>query len=362
MSSPNRIPIAERIVQQLRKRIITGFYSPHSYLPPERTLAREFGTSRTTVSTALAALGEEGLVMQTRGRGTRVLPPTERISSRPIAVIHHCGPRNQVWPESMRIMEGVQETFLRLEYPYRMLPILEDSLDIADLAKRYGAILIVEASAPPKDILALEEQRIPLVVANLETDLDVSATCVDHPAIIREAVNTLVRFGHRRIAFAGREPECAFYAKAGEGYEAGLAAAGIPFDPSLIIACDNTNALSAYLGTEAILNLADPPTGIVAGRDVLARGVCRAVDAAGKVVGRDVSVIGFDDVSWPNEEPFLSTFREPCHELGAVAAEMLIDRIVNGRRPAEKRVLPAPFVLRRSAGPCHSPGGVETTG
>ena len=55
--------------------------------------------------------------------------------------------------------------------------------------------------------------------------------------------------------------------------------------------------------------------------------------------------------AWPQEAPFLTTFREPCAEMGAAAAEMLVERIVNGWRKPEKREIEARFIVRRSAGP-----------
>jgi DNA-binding LacI/PurR family transcriptional regulator len=92
------------------------------------------------------------------------------------------------------------------------------------------------------------------------------------------------------------------------------------------------------------------PTAIVAGRDLHAEGICRLAGELGLVIGRDLSVVGFDDVSWTQEVPFLTTFREPCYELGAVAADMLIDRMTGGWRAPEQREIPAPLILRRSAG------------
>jgi len=89
----------------------------------------------------------------------------------------------------------------------------------------------------------------------------------------------------------------------------------------------------------------------VAARDLIAQGVCHAAKEAGLAVGYDLSVIGFDDCSWDDGREFLTTFREPCFEMGVTAVDMLIERLVSGWRPPERRVLEAPLVLRRSAGP-----------
>ena len=363
MDSFRRLPIAERIVKQLRKRIARGFYPPHSYLPAERLLGREYGTSRTTISTALSILAREGMVVQSRGRGTRVLPPSERPASQPIGLIYYTGVRKDIWPESARILRGCQETLLRLHYPFQPCLSIEPSIETAaqKIGAEFAGVLMIEAFEHEELALALEARGIPLVVANLETDLHVSATCVDHESITRQAAETLIKLGHRRIAFLARPPERSFHGQARAGYKAALAEAGLPLDPKLIGACNGPSGLAAYFVATEMLKLDDPPTGFVAARDVFAEGICRAAEETGMTVGEDISVIGFDDISWPAEEPFLTTFREPCRAMGAVAAQMLIDRIVHAHRPVEKRIIPAEFVLRRSAGPVrrHAPKPME---
>lgn len=362
MVNDKRIPVAERVLKRIRKRIVSGFYLPDTYLPAERLLAREYGTSRTTISAALNTLAEAGFVEQTRGRGSRILSPSKRLASCPIAIIHYSGPRKDIWPESVRILHGAQEVFGRLDYSHK--PFLDPDTDlekmVETLAGEYSGVLMIETFEREELALALAARGVPLVVANLEVEINVSATCVDHGAVMREAVRTLTGLGHRRIAFLSRPPTRSFHGQARAGYMAGLADAKLEVDRELIGVCEGPSALSAYFTAAHLLQLADAPTAFVAARDVFAEGICRAVEEAGMTVGREVSVIGFDDISWPTDEPFLTTFREPCRELGAVAAEMLIDRIANGPRPPEKRVLPAEFLLRRSAGPCRMAQTIST--
>jgi len=353
MARPGRTPISERVLHELRHRIATGFYPANSYLPAERLLAREFNTSRTSVSTALAALAAERLVEQCRGRGTRILPPSERLRDRPVAIIHDAGSRKEAWPETFYIIQGAEETLSRLSYPSCRVPVRSgDPLPQATrLAERHVGVLMVEAAGRENLAIELERRRVPFVVANLEADLPVTATCVDHYRVFHEATVILIRMGHRRIAFVGRPPERAFYARAHAAYAEALREAGIEADPELVGVCEAPSALTAYFAARRLLNLNDPPSAFVAGRDVFAEGIFRAAAETGRTVGRDVSVIGFDDVSWPSERPILTTFREPCREMGGVAAEMLVERIVTGWKAPERRVLEAPFVLRRSVGP-----------
>ncbi len=60
----------ERIVSQIEERIVAGELKTGDQLPPENTLAKQFGVSRTAVREAIKALREKRLVEVRPGRGT----------------------------------------------------------------------------------------------------------------------------------------------------------------------------------------------------------------------------------------------------------------------------------------------------
>jgi DNA-binding GntR family transcriptional regulator len=69
-------PLWQQLADLLRGRIERGELVGR--LEAETALAQHYEISRDTVRRALACLAKDGLIRSTRGRGTFVLPPSER--------------------------------------------------------------------------------------------------------------------------------------------------------------------------------------------------------------------------------------------------------------------------------------------
>lgn len=174
---------------------------------------------------------------------------------------------------------------------------------------------------------------------------------VDNLAGGRAATEHLVALGHRRIGVIGG-PQALLCTRARiAGHREVCRAAGIPADRRLV-----RYAEFRYDGglraARALLALDDPPTAVFAGSDQQAGGVYDAVREAGLTVPGDVSVVGFDDVPFARwMAPPLTTVRQPLHEMGALAATMLL-RLVRGERLEQPRVeLPTRLTVRDSTAP-----------
>lgn len=130
-----------------------------------------------------------------------------------------------------------------------------------------------------------------------------------------------------------------------------LEMAGIPIDPSLIRE-GSFHPGEGFAQTNALLDLAIPPTAIFAGSDWQAAGVYRAIAARGLAIPEDISVIGFDDVpssQWMN--PPLTTIRQPLKEMGRMAASMLLRLIAGEQLEAARIELATSLVVRASCSP-----------
>lgn len=351
--------VAAKVHGILKQRLAEGVYVAHSFLPPERALATDFGCGRLAVSEAICTLEREGLVVRSRGRGTRILPAMERMTQTCIGVIRGewISEANHTNDDSLQVLQGALDALNRLGYRHELMtvPRIDHDLTVDHYQARFGALVFIEGFyGDPQQLVEFERQKIPFVLAKAEEDVVGCSTWVDHEEPMKRAVQTFADLGHSRIGFVGRDisvPHC----KARQGYLAGLREAKLPVDESLMGYCRKTDALAGYFATKTLLGNQNPPTAITAVRDSLAEGVYQAIVEKGLVVGRDVSIIGFDNSTWPEGRDFLTTFKEPCYEMGMAAVEMLAERVINGPMEPEQRKFETPFLLRRTAGPYIEP-------
>ncbi|MCA9889482.1 MAG: LacI family DNA-binding transcriptional regulator [Anaerolineae bacterium] len=217
--------------------------------------------------------------------------------------------------------------------------------------RRVDGLLAVRTRRQDQRLAFLIENNFP-VVAFGRTELPLSFPWIDVDGAhgLHLVVDHLVQLGHRRIAYARPPEELMFDAERWRGFEDALAHYGVPIVADLIRHGDLTQASGFRLGGD-LLDLAEPPTAVISGNDLMALGVMAAAQGRGMEVGRDLSVIGFDDVtSSEHAHPPLTTVRQPIYHIGELVAEMLI-QIINGEAPEETGILLEPkLIVRDSSG------------
>lgn len=87
---------------------------------------------------------------------------------------------------------------------------------------------------------------------------------------------------------------------------------------------------------------------VFAASDLMAVGALRVLEASGRSVPADVSVVGFDDsVVAFTAVPPLTSIRQPLEEMGHAAAELLLS-VIEDDSTARQRILPTALVVRES--------------
>ena len=163
----------------------------------------------------------------------------------------------------------------------------------------------------------------------------------------RIATQHLIQLGHRRIAFISGDPMHPDATERQRGYRAALEAAGITFDPALVVPGE-FHEVNGLLAVDRLLESRQRFTAIFAANDQMAFGAALGLQRRSLRVPDDVSIVGFDDL--PTSQyaiPPLSTVHQPAYEMGQLAASALL-QMLSGVKPTAE--LPAPrFVARESS-------------
>lgn len=193
--------------------------------------------------------------------------------------------------------------------------------------------------------------NIPLVaLCEAIPGADIPQIEIDNRAAASRMTQHLAALGHRSIAYVSGPSENVLERERFRGYRDGLEAAGIPFDPVLVLPGDYTIESGVAAGQRVVAQ-SKRPTAVFCTSDEMAIGLMRTLLSAGLRVPEDISVAGFDDIEFAAvAEPSLTTIHQPRRELGQAAASVLIE-LLQGRPASRSIRLETELVHRNSVAP-----------
>ncbi|MCI6433349.1 MAG: LacI family transcriptional regulator [Clostridiales bacterium] len=328
-------------------------------------IAREAGVSATTVSNVIHGrtnkvsaytvdlineiIRERGYVPNLSARAMKTR------SSKVVALINHLESRDQEKfmsdPFFMDLTSAVEKALRERGY-FLMIRAISESEDLLAFLRNWnveGVFMpgLFEDEPFYQTLLGL---KLPVVL----TDSYVSA--LGHMTNIglqdfeggRVATEHLIRNGHKRIVFAGPKVKPGGVVEQRLlGYKQALTDNGIPFDPSLVYECEFSTTKMMELG--GALAKREDITAVFATADILAAGIMSGLQQAGRMVPRDISIVGFDDINWARMTmPMLTTVHQDAVKKGRLAAECMIQLLEGETNQLQNRVLPVRLVERHS--------------
>lgn len=221
------------------------------------------------------------------------------------------------------------------------------------LSRKVDALILVRSRVHDPRFAELRRHHFPFAVYGRADTPDSCAVEVDNAAGAHLAVQHLVALGHRRIGYIGGPPDLTLSVDRWTGFCRGLLEAGIRPDPRLVVAVDDLTAESGDAALPRLFGqVRSKPTAVFAATDAVALGVMRAARGLGLEPGRDLAVVGFDDVpSAAFSDPPLTTIRQHPHEVGMVLGRMLLDQLAGRVIQHPYRLLAPHLVVRASCGP-----------
>jgi LacI family transcriptional regulator len=205
-----------------------------------------------------------------------------------------------------------------------------------------------------RDSVAGEDMSgTPTVLVNRQTDAgNVPSVTADSSAGIHAVVRLLAGLGHERIAHVAGPQELSTGWERYRGFSDAMTSHGLPLDPRRVVFCDAFTEESGLRSARELFASDLGITAVIAGNDLIALGCYTALAERGLSCPGDVSVVGFNDMPFlDNQRPALTTVRIPHYDIGIEAARLLLQRIASPSAPVKRVVLPVQLVERESVAP-----------
>ncbi|MBX7442404.1 MULTISPECIES: LacI family DNA-binding transcriptional regulator [unclassified Arthrobacter] len=170
-----------------------------------------------------------------------------------------------------------------------------------------------------------------VLVDSVATGGNITAVIPDEEGGARAAVEALLAAGHRRIGFLNNTDDVPATRQRLSAFRATLNEAGLDGDAAPVES-EPSEVQGGYEAARRMLSRkdrADMPTALFCYNDRMAMGAYRAAAELGLSIPDDLSIVGFDDQELiaANLYPALTTVALPHYEMGAWAAEHLIDAV-----------------------------------
>jgi LacI family transcriptional regulator len=249
-----------------------------------------------------------------------------------------------------RIMEGMAETFdnagIDLILGHRM-----ENRELPGIVKRgkVDALVVLAGVFGRETYESLNKCPVPVCLVDTHADfLRADSLTTDGFGGGRAVAEHLVERGHREVLMVAYDTPLYNIERRIEGFLTGLREHGVDAPPGRLVArvANDDAAVIHVLGR---MRHPDPPTAVFAVNDTLAVHLITALTGAGVAVPREISVVGFDDDPMAARcVPALTTVGMDKRDLGAISANMVLDRLRNPDQAPVHHVLPTRLVVRDS--------------
>lgn len=336
-------------------------------------IAQRAGVSQATVSYVLNQRHRATRISE--GTRQRVLSTARELGYRRNALAHAMVTgKNPViallaWaPEGevvARVLGGALDAAEEQQYTIKVLRLHNNQIDYRTIERcielRIAGALVMFLGHDTLDHLRheLEHYAVPVAIVDSSFPQTGGIRVVSDDLLgCHQAVEHLVRLGHRRIAFLSGRPGSAATTMRELGFRAAMAAFALPIPPGYLVQGWWEPGTIRHV-TEHLLKHPDGrPTAIVCASDETAMVVLRTARKQGLRVPHDLSVIGYADLTMAAlADPPLTSVAQPFAEMGRAAVHHLLRAASKGddaaADPAVNQALPTRLIVRESTAPAN---------
>ena len=171
---------------------------------------------------------------------------------------------------------------------------------------------------------------------------------VDNFRGMQIATEYLYSLGHRRILYFGARPDSKTHQLRLDGYLATCERLGL--EPHVLRSSYSRSSREVgYTMAGEYFSRPNQETAILCATDMLAIGVMQAAFEAGIRIPKDISLMGFDNISFSALPQIdLTTVNQPFQQMAISSVDLLLERIKNPGADRTKLILPPSLIVRKS--------------
>ena len=249
------------------------------------------------------------------------------------------------------IAQGVENYIRRFGYAIMIHSISNDpNVDLESMLAQFSGMFDGLIIIPTENLIpSLYKLKTPFVVIDrCIHNLNFPTVSADNEGGIYELTRLLLQANHRKIAIICADTPLNIGEGRLNGYLKALNEYGVNPSEEFIY----RGSLFQEFGYKSVVRMMhgnNKPTAIVACGRLLCMGAIIALNDIGLAVGKDISIVGFDDnVLASSLNPGVTVVSGNQTELGKRAAKMLLDRINNPNSPVEELIIDVTLIERNS--------------
>jgi DNA-binding LacI/PurR family transcriptional regulator len=325
------------IYESIRKSIEEKSYMPGDFLPSESEIAENFGVSRPTVTKAFEKLRKEKLIYSRSGYGTTVVR-SDLTNGKKIGLLIPQYEQAEIFEP---ICFSIEQESRKHGWNLIMPPSLLGAVDLKKTTELLCSKFIHEKVdgvffSPPNRISdninfnlrivdRLKKAGIAVVfldreILNWPNQSDCDLVVIDNMRAGLVVTNHLLKQGCRKIVFAKHENSTGMIDIRIIGAREAILQEGLPPETLCIVKLNEKRELNNIIKYM--------PDGLICANDEMAADLMRKLLDIGIVIPHALKVVGFDDVKYAK---FLSvpltSFRQPCEEIGRAAVNIMKNRL-----------------------------------
>lgn len=329
------------ITNKIKDELKSGSYSIGDKLQGENILSERFGVSRQTIRQALSSLEREGFLERIQGSGTFVKSINTQTNSKNKTIcVMTTYLDDYIFPY---IISGIEKVLTEAGYEMSLKltrnKVANERSNLISLKNSSICGLIVEGTktALPNPNLDLyrELKDIPILFVNgyyhqIDTN-QLNYIVVDDKGGGYKAVKHLIDNGHKKINGIFKIDDIQGHARF-DGFVTAIYDAGLNFNENRVIwyTTENRQEIFSVENAQSLIDSLGDCTGVVCYNDEIAVMLTRALQAVGKKVPDDISIVSFDNSPLSRmTKTGITSISHPGNELGKKAAESILKMIKN---------------------------------